>query len=77
MSVINIQFILNFEKLGELSSEVKNNLSIDIAPLESPYVFTPPRENDVFSYKLAIGTKPGSNSVTSVQVLMNRSNLLN
>ena len=61
--------------IGELSSEVKSNLSIDIGPLESPYVFPPPRENDVFSYKLVIGTKPGLISITNFQVLMNRSNL--
>lgn len=31
---------------------------MEIPPLDNPYVFTLPKEHDVFSYKLVIGTKP-------------------
>ena len=60
---------------GELPEDVKTNLSLDIAPLDCPFVFPPPKDHDVFSYKLVIGTKPGIGYVlfkrsTSFQVLV-------
>ena len=40
---------------GELSDDTRKSLqlgSCDVPPLESPYVFPPPKEGDVFGYKV-------------------------
>ena len=44
---------------GDISPELKQSLNIteDILPLETPYAFPLPAGMDVFSFKLAIGTK--------------------
>ena len=51
------KFNLIFTELlkGELSEDVQKSLqlgALDVPPLETPYVFPPPKECDVFSYKV-------------------------
>ena len=51
------KFNLIFTELlkGELSEDVQKSLqlgALDVPPLETPYVFPPPKEGDVFSYKV-------------------------
>ena len=53
------KFNLIFTELlkGELSDEVQKSLQLgglEVPPLEAPYVFPPPKECDVFSYKVYI-----------------------
>ena len=51
------KFNLIFTELlkGELSDDVQKSLqlgNLEVPPLETPYVFPPPKECDVFSYKV-------------------------
>ena len=50
------KFNLIFTELlkGDLSDDLKKSLQLgacDVPALETPYVFPPPKVNDVFSYK--------------------------
>ena len=69
------QFNTVFNELlkGDLPEDLKNslNLSVEIPPLENPYVFHLPKERSVFSYKLTIGTKSEwvSNSMNKMRLI--------
>ena len=56
-SETKVKFNLVFKELlnGNLSEDLIKSLqlgSCDVPPLETPYVFPPPKDSDVFAYKV-------------------------